>query len=135
VVSFTPLPLYLRGKVPSGTHWIGSLVGLKTGLDAVEKRQILSLTGTETRPSNRPLKCTLFSNQLYTFTSQLCVLKFLNFMTPTALMGLRAARSGFESRRRQGIFLFCTASIPARWDPQDLLCSGYPGVKLTLTSI
>jgi hypothetical protein len=38
MVSFTPRPIYLQGKVP-GTHWVGA----KTGLDGVEKRKVLFL--------------------------------------------------------------------------------------------
>jgi hypothetical protein len=34
VVSFTPQPLYPRGKAP-GTHWIGGWVGPRAGLDDV----------------------------------------------------------------------------------------------------
>jgi hypothetical protein len=40
VVSFTPLPLYTRGKRP-GIQWRGGWVGPRVGLDAVEKRKIL----------------------------------------------------------------------------------------------
>jgi hypothetical protein len=42
VVSFTHRPLYPRGKAP-GTHWVGSCVGPRAGLDAQEKRKIPSL--------------------------------------------------------------------------------------------
>jgi hypothetical protein len=34
------LPL---GKEPPGTHWIGGLVGPRTGLEDVEKRNFLNL--------------------------------------------------------------------------------------------
>jgi hypothetical protein len=34
-----------------GTHWIGGWVGPRAGLDAVEKRRILPLPGTEPQPS------------------------------------------------------------------------------------
>jgi hypothetical protein len=40
VVSFTLLPLYSQGKHP-GTHWIGSLVGPRAGLDDMEERKSL----------------------------------------------------------------------------------------------
>jgi hypothetical protein len=40
VTSSTPRPLYSRGKSPS-THWIGSWVNPRTGLDGVKKRNIL----------------------------------------------------------------------------------------------
>jgi hypothetical protein len=39
VVSFTTWLLYPRGKSPS-THWIRGWAGLKTGMDAVDKRKI-----------------------------------------------------------------------------------------------
>jgi hypothetical protein len=54
VVSFTPLPLYTRGK-SVGTLWIGDCVGPRVGLDAVEKGKTLALPGVETGPSSRQL--------------------------------------------------------------------------------
>jgi hypothetical protein len=52
VISFTLRPLYPRGKSPPpSTHWLGGLVGPRTGLDDVEK--ILDPTGTRT-PALRP---------------------------------------------------------------------------------
>jgi hypothetical protein len=42
LVSFTPLPLYPKGKNP-GIHWIGGWVGPGAGLNAVMKRNIPSL--------------------------------------------------------------------------------------------
>jgi hypothetical protein len=41
VVSFTPLPLYPRERIP-GVHWIGGWVDPRDGLDAVVKRKIPS---------------------------------------------------------------------------------------------
>jgi hypothetical protein len=38
------------GKDP-GTHWIGSWVGPRAGLDVTEKRKILPLPGMEPRPT------------------------------------------------------------------------------------
>jgi hypothetical protein len=52
VVSFTPLPLYRRVRVPR-YHWIGGWVGPGTGLEDVEMRKILLLTGLELRPLDR----------------------------------------------------------------------------------
>jgi hypothetical protein len=52
VVSFTSLPLYPRGKYP-GTHWIGVWVDPRAGVDDVEKRKFLILTGLELRPLDR----------------------------------------------------------------------------------
>jgi hypothetical protein len=46
---FTP------GERAPGTHWIGGWMGPRFGLDAVEKRQILPLTGIETGPSRPSL--------------------------------------------------------------------------------
>jgi hypothetical protein len=51
-ISFTPQPLYLRERV-HGTHWIGGWVGLATGLDSVEKRKPLNISGIEPRQSNQ----------------------------------------------------------------------------------
>jgi hypothetical protein len=52
VVSFTLRPVY-SGRSP-GTHWIGSWVGPKAGLDAVEKRKFLTLPELQLRPLSRP---------------------------------------------------------------------------------
>jgi hypothetical protein len=37
-----------------GTHWIGGWVGLRAGLDDVEKRKFLTLLGHELRTLGRP---------------------------------------------------------------------------------
>jgi hypothetical protein len=42
VVSFKPLKLCPGERAPD-THWIGGWVGLRTGLEAMEKIQILPL--------------------------------------------------------------------------------------------
>jgi hypothetical protein len=42
VVSFKP-----AAPSPPGTHWIGGWVGLRAGLDAVEKAKDLALPGFE----------------------------------------------------------------------------------------
>jgi hypothetical protein len=55
VVSFTPQPLYSRGK-SSITHWIGSLDDPTTGLDDTENRQFLTLQGLELRSLSRPAR-------------------------------------------------------------------------------
>jgi hypothetical protein len=52
VVSFTPFPLYPRGKT-LGTHWIG--VDPIADLDTLEKEQIFLLQGIELRLSNPSL--------------------------------------------------------------------------------
>jgi hypothetical protein len=52
-VSFTPRPLYPRGRNPS-THWIGGWVDTRTSLDDVEKTKFLPLPGLELRPLRLP---------------------------------------------------------------------------------
>jgi hypothetical protein len=46
--AFTP------GEKASGTHWVGGLVGPRTGLNDVERRKILPLPGLEIRRLGRP---------------------------------------------------------------------------------
>jgi hypothetical protein len=53
VVSFTPRPLYPRGKSP-GTHWMGCWVDPRAGLDDLEKRKFLTLPWLELRPLRCP---------------------------------------------------------------------------------
>jgi hypothetical protein len=48
-----PLPLYPQERAP-GTHWIGGYVGLRAGLDDVEKRKSLTIPGLDLRPLDRP---------------------------------------------------------------------------------
>jgi hypothetical protein len=50
----TPATLPAGVMVP-GTHWIGGWVGPRGGLDAVEKRKLLKLSGFEPRPSSPSL--------------------------------------------------------------------------------
>jgi hypothetical protein len=45
--------LFTLAETAFGTHWIGGWVGLRAGLDAVEKREILRLPGIEHQPSSR----------------------------------------------------------------------------------
>jgi hypothetical protein len=51
VVSFIPHLLY-----PLGTHWLECWLGLRTGPDEVEKRNILPLPRLELRPLSRPAR-------------------------------------------------------------------------------
>jgi hypothetical protein len=44
---------YTPGERASGAHWIGGLVGPRTGLDEEKKRKILLLPGFELRPLGR----------------------------------------------------------------------------------
>jgi hypothetical protein len=55
VVSFTPLPLYPRGKSP-GTHWIGRWTDLRDGLDDMEKLKYLTSLGLELWPLGQPAR-------------------------------------------------------------------------------
>jgi hypothetical protein len=45
--SSTILDLCARWRQVPGTRWIGGWVGLEAGLDAIEKRKILLLSGIE----------------------------------------------------------------------------------------
>jgi hypothetical protein len=53
VVSFTPLPLYPRGKIP-GAHWIWGWVDPRVDLDDMEKWKFLTPPGLGLRPLGRP---------------------------------------------------------------------------------
>jgi hypothetical protein len=57
VVSFTPRHLYSRRERAPGTHWVGSWVGPRAGLDDVEKN-LFPLPGIEPR-SSRPQPITI----------------------------------------------------------------------------
>jgi hypothetical protein len=50
VVSFTPQPLYTRGK----SHWLFGWVDPRPGLDDVKKRMFLTLPGLELQPIASP---------------------------------------------------------------------------------
>jgi hypothetical protein len=47
---FTP------GERVPGTHWIGGWVDLRAGLDDLEKRKFLTLSGLELRSLGRPAR-------------------------------------------------------------------------------
>jgi hypothetical protein len=88
VVSFTPLPLYPRGKSPPGTHRIGGWVGPRAGLDDVEKGKFLTLGGLELRPLSRPV-C---SQSLYAISDH-C--SFNNNFNNTLSSTLRSSKRSF----------------------------------------
>jgi hypothetical protein len=46
VVSFMPRPLYARERAP-GSNWIGGWVDPRAGLDDLQKKKYLTLTGLE----------------------------------------------------------------------------------------
>jgi hypothetical protein len=62
VISFTPRPLYSRGKTSPLTHWKGGWMGPRAGLDVVEKRKILR-PYQESNPPNPD--CSARSQSLY----------------------------------------------------------------------
>jgi hypothetical protein len=47
------------GERAPGTPWIGGWVGLRPGLNDVEKRKFLTLSGLELRPLCRPARSQL----------------------------------------------------------------------------
>jgi hypothetical protein len=55
VVSVTTFPFYPGKRIP-GTPWIGSWVGLREGLDDMEKLKFLTLPGPELRSLGRPAR-------------------------------------------------------------------------------
>jgi hypothetical protein len=55
---------YPQEKSPR-THWIGGWVGLRTGLDDVEKRKFFILPGLELRPFGRPARSQSLYRQRY----------------------------------------------------------------------
>jgi hypothetical protein len=56
VAGFTPLPIYIQGKSPPDTHWIGGWVEPRAGLGDVEMRKLSTLPGLELRPLGRPAR-------------------------------------------------------------------------------
>jgi hypothetical protein len=54
-VSFTPRSLY-PGKRAPGTSWIGGWVDARAGLDDVEMKKFLTLSGLELRTLGRPAR-------------------------------------------------------------------------------
>jgi hypothetical protein len=64
VLRFIPRPLYPQGKSPC-TDWIGGWVGPRTGLDDVERRNILILPGLELWPFGRPARSQSLYRQRY----------------------------------------------------------------------
>jgi hypothetical protein len=47
---------FTLGKRASSTHWIGGWVGLRAGLDGMEKWKFLTLLELELRPLGRPIR-------------------------------------------------------------------------------
>jgi hypothetical protein len=55
VVSFTARH-FTSGETSPGTHWIGGWLGPRAGLDKMEKRKFLTLTGLKLRTVGRPAR-------------------------------------------------------------------------------
>jgi hypothetical protein len=47
---------FIPGERAPGAHWIGGWVDLRAGLDYLEKRKYLTLSGLELRPLGRPAR-------------------------------------------------------------------------------
>jgi hypothetical protein len=47
---------FIPRERPPGTHWIGGWVGLRAGLDDLERRKFLTLPGLELRHHGRPAR-------------------------------------------------------------------------------
>jgi hypothetical protein len=47
---------FTSGENTPGTYWIGEWVGTRAGLDYMEKRKFLTLSGLELRPLGRPAR-------------------------------------------------------------------------------
>jgi hypothetical protein len=58
-------PLYPPGGKDSDTNWIGGWVDPRVGLDDMEKRKFLTLTGLEIRPLSRPARSQLLYRLRY----------------------------------------------------------------------
>jgi hypothetical protein len=56
---FTP------GEIAHDTHWIGGWVGPRAGLDDVEERKFLTLSGLDLRPFCRPARSQLLLIMFY----------------------------------------------------------------------
>jgi hypothetical protein len=47
---------FIPGERTPGTHWIGGWVNPRAGLNDLEKRKFLTLSGLELRPLRRPVR-------------------------------------------------------------------------------
>jgi hypothetical protein len=50
------MDIFTTSALVGGTHWIGGLTGPRTGLEYVERRNILPLPRLELRPLGRPAR-------------------------------------------------------------------------------
>jgi hypothetical protein len=68
------------GERTPGSHWIGSWVGPRAGLEEVEKKKFLILPGLKLRPLGRPA----LSQSLY-----ICIYIYAHTHTYTDTVGLK----------------------------------------------
>jgi hypothetical protein len=71
---FTP------GERTPGIHWTGGLVGPRAGLDDVEKRKFLTLSGLEIRPLGRPACNQSLDRLRYPGSILICKMFKFNFL-------------------------------------------------------
>jgi hypothetical protein len=64
---------FSAGEMAPGTHWIGGLVGPRTGLDDVERRKILLIPRLELRTLGRSARSQLLYRLRYPGSSNTCV--------------------------------------------------------------
>jgi hypothetical protein len=71
---------------PPDTHWIGSWVDPRTGLDDVEERKFLTLPGLELRSLGRPVRTQSLNRVCYPGSDYICnkKLQILHFLCLTA---------------------------------------------------
>jgi hypothetical protein len=89
--SYTIFSLLVELHVPAahGSLWIGGWVGSRTGLDHVERRQILPLSGLELRPLGRPARSQSLSDCAIPITHKHTQAHMYNFMTADCIVSIR----------------------------------------------
>jgi hypothetical protein len=72
VISFTPRPLYPRGKAPhpACAHWVGCRLSPRVILNNVKKRKFSILTGLELRSFCRPARSQWLYRLLHLITTK-----------------------------------------------------------------
>jgi hypothetical protein len=113
VVSFTPLPLYPREK-SSGTHCIERWVGLKAGINDMEKWEFFTLPGLELRPLGRPARSHYYTD--YATTVLLLILALFNFLRDEYIMYFHAHR-GWSVNAKTGVrsVRLCISTVFCYW--------------------
>jgi hypothetical protein len=91
------------GKQPPGTHWIGGWVGLRVGLEDMEKRKFLTIPGVELQPLGRPARSQSLYRLSYPGSSR------LSTYPPKGFTNGDESRVGYCKHSRH---VYCTWSIP-----------------------